>query len=597
MTDFPLSHFDKADVWGFDTETRDPNLLTLGPGNIRKDGYVCGFTIATRDVSLYLDLRHPDTLPETRERHTTILRWLCQQHKPVVGANLLYDLEWLATEGFTPKWELHDVQYAEPLLSEYDASYNLHALSVKYGLEEKATALLEDYCKAQRWTGAPQSHIYKMPVSAVRKYAELDGTLPVQILDKQTPSLKSQGLWDLYRLECALMPVLLQMRKTGVRIDIARYKEVCRAAVGKVKELSQELYSWAGGTFNLNSSAQLARILKKKGIEVPRKESGTPTVDAEVLGALEAQNVVAARKILQYRHFDSLFTKFLIPYAKYMHNGRIHCQFHPLRTDDYGAVSGRFSCSKPNLQQVSALKEDKWSDGNPVLQGRVVRSLFIPEDGCLWAKCDYSQLEYRVLAHYALGDGSDALRAAYNENPRVDYHQYIVDMTGFERRTAKRLNFGLGYGMGEATAARKFGWTLDESKHFIETFHEHAPYVRETRRRVLNKAKRAGYIKTFLQRRARVHPSRATHSIYNRLIQGTAGDIFKQALVSSYNAGIFNVLPLHLIVHDEADTSMPDKPEGREALKELTHVMETCVQLRVPLVVDPHVAPTWAEAD
>jgi DNA polymerase I-like protein with 3'-5' exonuclease and polymerase domains len=370
-------------------------------------------------------------------------------------------------------------------------------------------------------------------------------------------------------------------------------------------ELEETIHEWAGYEFDIKSTSQLAKLFKEKGIPVPRKsptalmqskgKEGNPNLDKEVLTSLSSTFPIC-KTILDYRHYDTLESMFLVPYLELHVGGRLHCNFNPLRSDDYGTVSGRFSSTKPNLQQVPA-SDDEDKDGLEALSGKIIRKLFIPEDDCEWIKADYSQIEYRIQAHYAVGPGSEELRAAYNNDPTTDYHQRIVDITGVDRRTAKRLNFGASYGMGIETTARKFGWTMEEAETFIGTYHENAPYVRATRKRIIETAERRGYIFTLLGRKARVHPSRSLHSMPNRLMQGSSADIMKKGMLDSYRAGVFNVLKPHLTVHDEMDCSKPRTKEGEEAKQELKRCMEKCVSMRVPVLMDIHAAKNWAEAD
>lgn len=597
---------------GFDIETKDPYVGAKGPGVYRKDGYVVGIALASKDKAVYLDIAHPDTSAEAKERNLRIAKTFLAKPTVKVGANIMYDLDWTINGmGIHVAGPYEDVQFAEPLLDEYRQTYSLSALAKEYGEEEKASGLLDEYCNQQGWKFKDaREHVWKMPAKVVAKYAELDGMLPLRIIKKQREAMERQGLMDIYRVECGLLPLLVQMRKQGVRIDMDKLKKTSLAVADKSFELQNELYEWAGQEFDIASSAQLAKVLDKKGIAYPRNaptefmkahgRQGNPNLDKESLTRMIMKGVDPhLETVLRWRHYNTLTSMFLLPYYDFIVDGRLHCLFNPLRSDSYGAVSGRFSSSKPNLQQVSAQSDDMFSGGSEgdLLEGQILRKLFIPEEGHLWAKLDQSQVEYRIGAHYAIGPGSEELRQAYVDNPLTDYHQHIQDITGFDRRTAKRLNFGASYGMGAEAASRKFYWSIEEATMFMEAYHKAAPHLKLTRKKVVEKAAKTGYIYTLLGRRARVHPSRKLHSLYNRLIQGTAADIMKKGMVDAYEAGLFNVLPPHITVHDEIDVSVPPTKIGEEALKELKRILEECVTLRVPLVVDCHKAVNWAEAD
>ncbi len=612
ITNEQVQLYKDARILAIDIEGRDPELLTKGPGTHRGEGYICGVGIGREspggDITHYLSLKHPDTPESERALNRAILKEILAAPVPKLGANIAYDVEWLNHEGYAVNGPLHDVQYAEPLLDEYSRSYSLDALSKKYSVHRKKTNVRENYHKTMGWPGKAIENIWRMPFAVAEEYCTNDLILPLEIFAKQRRSLKRQGLLDLYMMEIGLMPMLLQMRRNGVRIDEDKLAKVTMHAANKQFRLEQELHSWAGYDFNVGSTAQLAKIFDARGIEYPYKPptekmrtagktKGNPNIDKMALKAMAAKDPVC-NAILEYRHWNTMVNMFCSPYLEMAVDGRLYCQFHPLRSDNYGTVSGRFSSSKPNLQQVSAITEEGEEEGGlEDLKGQVLRELFIPEEGMVWAKSDYSQVEYRVIAHYAQGKGAVTLREQYNANADTDFHQYIMDMTGFDRRNAKRLNFGGAFGIGVKSAAQLFGWTMSDAQTFMETYHNAAPYIKETRNAVSQVAKQRGYIFTLLGRKARTHPSRKLHSMFNRLIQGSAADIFKKSMLAAYEAGVFDTLVPHLFVHDEVDTSVPRTKEGKEALAELEYIAENTVELSVPLKVDTHVGCNWAEAD
>ena len=595
-----------------DIETYDPDIKDKGPGTHRGQGHICGLGVATYDnegklINDYLSFSHPDTPPELRAQNMRQAKDILSWQMPKIGANIVYDIEWLQSQGFEVNGKYHDVQYAEPLLDEYRRSYSLKSLAEKYYLKAKQSSVLDRYAATMGWKGKGIEHIWRMPEKVAREYALVDVELPLDIFAKQQIELEKQNLWDLYLLETDLIPVILEMRKHGVRLDIPLLKKTIKQATEVLYNLKDEIRDWAGYDININSPKQLAERFDKEGINFPRNpltanmkakgiKLGNPNLNKQVLNKL-AQSHPICQKILDYRHYDTLINMFLHRYATDNVDGRLYCTFHPLRSDNYGTVSGRFSSSNPNLQQVSAKKEENVDGDLDALKGQVVRKLFIPDEGHRWAKADYSQVEYRIMAHYAQGKGSDELRESYNNNKHMDYHQRIVELTGFDRRDAKRVNFGGAYGIGVATASNLFGWSLDEAEIFMNAYHRAAPYIKSTRWKVSEVAARRRHIYTILNRKARVHPSRKLHSMFNRLIQGSAADIMKQAMVDAYKKGLFEELRLHLTVHDEVDVSYKDNKTGNEALVELVSTMEDAVKLKVPLLVDCHTGENWAEAD
>lgn len=588
-----------ADEIAIDTETKDPKLKTHGPGCYRGDGYICGLSASAGDgTSVYLPFSHPDVKPQDAVQYKRIAGCILASNSDKVGANIMYDLEWLGNEGYTVGGKHHDVQFAEPLLDEYSRTYNLEVLAKKYEERSKKTNVLEQYNETMGWKGKAIQNIWRMPSSVAGEYAITDVELPLSIIKKQRTELAKQGLLDVYRMECALMPLLLQMRKQGVRIDMDRLQRVMSHVTEQRFQATEALEGWAGHEINPNSTQQLAKLFDKKGIPYPRNpptikmrasgKPGNPNLDKMVLKAM-VDDYPICQNVLDWRHNNTLANTFLLNYIDFQVDGRIHGSFHPLRSDDYGTVSGRFSASKPNLQQVPSKDEEG------ALMGQIIRKLFLPEIGHRWAKLDYSQVEYRILAHYAMGPKSQELRRSYINNPKTDYHQLVIDWTGLNRLDVKRLNFGAAYGMGVATTAEINGWTMDQAAKNLERLHAAAPYLKPTRNAVNNQAKRRGYIYTIMGRRARFHPSRSPFSFFNRLIQGTAADVMKKGLVDAYEKGLFEILLPHLTVHDEVDVSVPETNEGDEALKELTHTMEHAIKFDVPLLVDCSIGENWAE--
>lgn len=593
-----------------DIETHDPKLITHGPGTHRGDGHICGVTFGCINEGVETSFYLPTAIPDSNlliTQFNPLIDSLLSVPCPKIGANIAYDIEWLQHcdyEIALPK--IHDVQYAEPLLNEYRRSYKLDSLAKQYVNDHKYTYILEEYNEKMQWQGEAIANLWRMPLEIQAKYAKQDAILPIKIFEKQKMHLESQKLYDLYELETGLIPCVLEMRKNGVRIDVKQLHKLSMYATDKLFDLDQAIYKWAGCEFNIGSASQLAKIFDNKGMPYPRHaptpkmqekgKQGNPNIDKNVLEKLSADYPIC-KTILKRRRFATMISLFLQPYTGFEANGRLYATFHPLRSDNYGTVSGRFSASKPNLTQVSA-KEEKDEEGiDEELQGKIVRKLFKPEEGHKWVKNDYSQIEYRVLANYAKGPAGEVLRESYNKSPDTDFHQIIMDESGFERRTAKTLNFGCLYGMGHLTAAQKYGWTVEQALDFVNGYHRAAPYVKTTRNQVIKIANQRGFIFTILGRKARVHESRKVFALFNRLIQGTAADIMKKAMLDCWNSGVFDVLKLHLTVHDEIDFSMPETKEGEEARKETTRLMENAVKLKVPVLVDSHIGDNWAEAD
>jgi DNA polymerase I-like protein with 3'-5' exonuclease and polymerase domains len=579
-----------------DIETYDPDLKTMGPGVYRKDGYILGFSFCDEQGHAeYINIGHKGLTGEERNVNIERVRIICATREAKIGANIMYDIDWLENwGGIRVNGDIHDIQIAEPLINEHQPSYSLNAQAERYLNETKQTDEIEAYCKHHEWEGSTANHFWKMPHSLLEKYAIQDARLPLAIFAKQKLILEEQGLWDLYRLECRLIPLLLQMRKVGVRIDENKKQKAAERIYKSIADLSEELYTAYGG-FNFNSTRDLAELFDKLGIAYGKTAKGNPSIKNDFLETVEHP---VAKKIAFVRKSDKVLHSFIAgAFTEYCIKGRIHCQFYPLKRDEGGTVSGRFSSQNPNLQQVPRPDEE---EGHEIL-GNICRSLFIPEEGCLWGKIDYNQIEYRIIAHFARGPMSEEIRERYRNNPKTDYHRVIMDWTGLNRPDAKRMNFGVAYFMGVTTMTQKFNWTYAKAEELKKRYYENVPFMVPTRNAVVDVGKGRGYIRTLLHRRARVDEemkeAHKEYVLFNRLIQGCAADIMKKAMVDAYEAGVFEVLFPHLTVHDEMDVSIPETKEGFEAFKEMKVIMETAIALKVPIIADAEVGPSWGEVE
>lgn len=610
-----LSYVDygKYPAIGVDIETKDPMLKEKGTGVYRRDGHILGVSFSNGHLAEYYPIGHLDTTPEETEKNLRFIRdqLLCPNRK--VFANAMYDLDWLTNyQKLEVNGPIDDVQIAEPLIDENRGSYSLNSLGEKYLQQGKESDEILDYCRQQGWSTGVKStgreHLWRMPQEIVAKYGATDSLLTMQVLQAQMEELEKQGLLELYNLETRLIPLLLQMRRQGVRLNKDKLVRVGMELSDIGFDLQEELNKLANDEVNPNSGKDLERLFKKEGVPVTYGEptdlmyargitKGNPKFDKQTLSRIQHP---LATKVLELRHIKTLLNLFIHPYPEFMVSERIHCNFNQLKSDEYGTVSGRFSSSNPNLQQVSSKKEEEFltSYSGELLNGKIVRKLFIPEEDCAWVKFDWSQIEYRLIAHYALGEGAERIRQRYNEDPNTDYHDELGKMAGIaDRKIVKTLNFGAAYGMGIKKMSATYGWDLDEAEEVYYRYHEKVPFVKETSNRVAVKAKRTGFIRTILGRRARLVDSSKGYVMFNRLIQGSAADLMKKAMVDAYEAGIYNVLFPHLTVHDELDQSVPRTKEGAEAANELKNIMEECVTLKVPIKADMEVGPNWGELD
>jgi DNA polymerase I-like protein with 3'-5' exonuclease and polymerase domains len=390
------------------------------------------------------------------------------------------------------------------------------------------------------------------------------------------------------------------MRFRGVRVDLEKAKFTAQWLRAEAKKAQAGLPG-----VDVWSADSIARAFDKAGLQYPRTAAGNPSFTRPWL---ETQHHPLAVAVLRVRQCEKAANPFVESYIlEDHHNGRVHCQFNQLRSDDYGAVSGRFSSSNPNLQNIPARDE---------VIGPMLRSLFIPEEGCLWRRADYSQIEYRLLTHYAVGPNGEELRERYRKDPKTNYHRMteamVLEETGVELgyKPAKNLNFGMVYGMGEDKLTRSLGVSPELGARLSNAYHTAMPSIRATYKAAERLALRRGYIRTILNRRRRFNrfeknkfnPDReqraGTHKSLNGLLQGGAADIMKKAMVDCYEAGLFAEdlcgIP-HLTVHDELDWSDIGTVRAAEAFAEVEHIMTTGVQLKVPLLLEMSTGANWGD--
>jgi len=613
-----------AKIISFDIETFDPQLKEKGTGVYRNDGYILGVSICTdTGFSEYYNLGHfykKDTRMneqqviekfamnvktynyshygidlQERRKNINYLKKVMASDADKLGANIKYDMDWLENWlGIKIKGKLHDVQIAEPLIDENRMRYNLDSLGHKYLDRGKMKTEIDAFCERNKLRGDSRKWLYLMPYKMVRKYALEDVHVPLEVFMKQRVILNEEGLNEIYDYEMRLSRLLLKMRKTGVRINEPQLADIKKKTVKKIDESQEELNNITGRRIpvNFNSGPELGFILDKLGLEYPITEkTRKPSITKPWLrNHMDDHHVFKViNDCRKYYKLNSTFLESQI--GGTVVNGRIHCSFNQLKSDDYGTVSGRFSSSNPNLQFIPANDPDI---------GKSIRSLFIPEEGYDWIKADYSQIEVRIISHYAMGQGSNDIRQAFIDSLDTDFHQWCADASGLStsmgeggRKYAKRINFGIFYGMGIDLLCQQLGMSKDEGKAFMKMYHAKLPFIKNTIHKVSAKALSRGYVKTLLGRHRRFPDGEKTYKAFNSIVQGTAADIMKKAMVDTYEAGIYDVLAPHITVHDEMDVSMPRTKEGIEATREMKQIMETCLPLKVPTVADFEIGKDW----
>jgi DNA polymerase I-like protein with 3'-5' exonuclease and polymerase domains len=593
-----------------DVETHDPQLRERGMGAWR-DGKLVGVAVGTQaGFRRYYPIAH-EIGPNLPKEY--VLAWLCREMArpvPKVGAKLLYDLSYFAASGVEVAGPFYDIQIAEPLLDETQLSYSLENISRRrLGVGKVEDDMSKWLTKA--FGQDVKGNIWRAPSAVVGPYAEGDVDLPLRIFEKQKAELKEQGLWDLFIMESKLIPMLVAMHRRGVPVDLARADELYNSMARRQADALARIEAASGIDVDLWAAASLARVFDKLGLPYPRTDkTNAPSFRKEWLAQ---QRHPVAGLIRDARGYDKLketFVKGVVLDGH--HNGKIHCQFNQLRSDAGGTVSGRMSSSNPNMQQIPIRNVD---------YGKQIRSMFVAEPGQRWWRFDWNQIEYRLIVHYAslmnLPGAADVVHK-YLTDPSTDYHKAVAAMTGLSRDDAKALNFGLAYGQGLWLLCHNLGVDQAEGTRIIDEYHAKAPYIRALSQMVSAKASRVGVIRTLGGRLRRFNMwerqedgktvyfkqqeagcKRAfTHAALNALIQGSAADIMKTAMVQIWESGVCNELGApHLTVHDELDGSVPPTQAAQEALAEVKRIMETCVTLHVPLKTDGGTGPDWGRIE
>lgn len=623
---------------GYDVETKDTDLLTAGPGWGRNAGHIVGISIAAiarngERWSGYYPIAHE--FP--REMHlncnpANVFAWakdmLETSHIPKVTANGIYDTGWFGHHGINVQGPIYDVQFAEALIDE-NAKVALDALGQKYLGHGKTTSKLYQYL-AKAYGGKPspnqRANLYRSPPSLAGPYAMEDSVMLFDILTQQWTDLENQHLTSLFQMECDTIPLYVEMRRVGVRINLQYAEEMYLELNTDIARIEAQFnYKYGVSVQSFNSAAQIAKVFDKLGIPYPRTDKGSGSFQKDWLKNLEHP---VGDEINEIRELHKLHGTFVRSYLLEKNvNGRIHCSFHPLKGDDNGTKTGRLSSSHPNLQNIPARTEI----------GKKVRKAFIPDIGHLcWEKNDYSQIEYRMLAHFACDSGDQSaatLRHNYRTNPDADYHNVVYDnvcpymgwdptddeLRANKRRHIKNTNFGLLYGQGQRKLALTMGFDADTAKTFFDGYHSGAPYVKPTMQMCADEVHQYGYVRTILGRRTRfnlwepIERNRGElrmalpfddaireygssikraydYRAVNYKFQGSAADVMKKAMHDCWKAGVFSVTGVpRLTVHDELDFSViDDSPMRREAHREMINILENTIPFDIPIRVDGH---------
>jgi DNA polymerase I-like protein with 3'-5' exonuclease and polymerase domains len=588
-----------------DLETYDPNLKTKGSGWPTKDGHIIGVAVASASGSWYFPIRHETGGNLDRKR---VMGWLANtcsdQRKTYVFHNAMYDVGWLSAEGIEIKGRIVDTMIVATLLDENRFSYSLNNVGRDYLQQRKDEKLLKD--AANEWGVDAKAEMYKLPPQYVGPYAEQDASLTLRLWDLFKGLIIKEEIQDVFELELRVLHTIIKMRQRGVRVDCDRADQTSKKLEQEERALIKKIKDDTGVAVDIWAAASVAKAFDAAGLEYPvTGGTGAPSFTKQFLAAHPHE---LPKLVVRARELNKARTTFIDTIFKHEHNGRIYADIHQLRSDEGGTITGRFSYSNPNLQQIPSRDE---------ILGPMIRSLFLPEEGCQWGAFDYSSQEPRIVVHYASllkFKGSLDFVSQYRDNPRSDFHQIAADIVGVPRKQAKTINLGLFYGMGVTKLSNQLGLSLEDGKKLFARYHEEVPFVKQLSEYASDVASKRGSIRTLLGRKCRydkwepasfgLHKPLShkeafaeygsnirrafTYKALNSLIQGSAADQTKKALVDLADEGI---LPM-IQIHDELALSIPDEATARKAKE----IMENCVQLEIPSVVDAELGPSWGEA-
>jgi DNA polymerase I-like protein with 3'-5' exonuclease and polymerase domains len=507
--------------------------------------------------------------------------------------------------GMKVNGKIVDTMIAAAVIDENRRSYSLNNLAFEYLGEIKAETDLNEAAKDHGVD--PKSEMWKLPAEHVGFYAEQDARLTYLLWQRFKHEINKQSLTTVWELESKVLPTILKMRQRGVRVDVEKASKLTIEFVAQEKVILHKINKIVGKNVDIWAARQIGEAFDKLKIEYPRTEkTGEPSFTQNWLHNSKHQ---ISQLIVQAREINKFHNTFLANILKYEHKGRVHAEINQLRSDSGGTVSGRLSMSNPNLQQLPARNKEF---------AKNIRGIFLPEEDHKWGSFDYSQQEPRMVVHYAASigegyEGSQELVKAY-ANASADFHQTIAELVGIERSQAKTIGLGLMYGMGKNKLALSLGLSKEEAEVLISKYNRKVPFVKMLSDRCMKKANDEGVIRTKKGRKCRfdmwetrdfgLHTAETfenavakygkdgikrafTYKALNRLIQGSAADQTKQAMVSCHEAGYLPILQ----IHDELCFNVKDGDELK-----IKEIMENCMEFKVPSVVDISIGDDFGQA-
>ena len=595
---FPnLLNYDEIAI---DLETKDPELKTMGSGSVTGRGEIVGIAVAVEGWSGYYPIAHGGGGNMDKDR---VMKWFADVlNTPAIKIfhNAMYDVCFIRSAGLRINGPIVDTMIAGSLVDENRFRYDLGSMGRDYLGRGKNEAVLKE--TAELWGVDPKSEMYKLPAIYVGEYAERDAEMTLELWQKMKQEIEHQDIKSIFDLETELFPCLVDMRFLGVRVNTEGAFALKNKLVEEEKECLLKVKKQTGVDVQIWAARSIEQVFQKLALSYDRTiKTNSPSFTKNFL---QNHPHPLVKLIARAREINKAHTTFIDTIIKHTHKGRIHAEINQLRSDSGGTVTGRFSYANPNLQQIPARNKEL---------GPQIRSLFIPEEGMKWGVFDYSQQEPRLVVHYAalqnlygVGDVLDA----YNDS-NVDFHQIVADMAEIPRSQAKTINLGLFYGMGKNKLQAELGINKEKADGLFRQYHSRVPFVKQLMDNVSSRAQNRGQIRTLLGRLCRFHlwePNQFgihkplshadaltehgpgikrayTYKALNRLIQGSAADMTKRAMIDLHKEGITP----HIQVHDELDISVTNDLEANR----IKDIMENAVELEVPNKVDYESGDNW----
>jgi len=591
------------DEIAIDLETRDPELKTRGSGSVIGLGEVVGIAVAVPGRKFYFPIAHGSGPNMDRKKTLEWFKDICASNATKIFHNAMYDVCWIRKLGIKINGLVVDTMIAASLIDENRFKYDLNSLSWDYLGFGKSEVALNEAAKSRGLD--PKADLWQLPAMEVGAYAEKDAELTLELWQVFKKEIIYQDVESIFNLETDLFPCLVDMRFLGVRVDVERAHKLKQDLQYQENLLLSQIKKESNIEVQIWAARSIAKVFDK--LKLPYDRTVKTQAPSFTKNFLQEHPHPVVKQIAQAREINKAHTTFIDTIIKYEHKERIHAEINQIRSDAGGTVTGRFSYNNPNLQQLPARNKDL---------GPMIRSLFLPEEGCHWGCFDYSQQEPRLVVHYAalhkfptVYDVIDA----YETDSSTDFHQTVADMAKIPRSQAKVINLGLFYGMGKAKLQAELGVSKDKAAELFDQYHAKVPFVKQLMNSASNRAQERGQIRTLLGRLCRFHlwePNQFgmhkamihedalrehgpgirrayTYKALNKLIQGSAADMTKKAMLELYKEGIL----AHIQIHDELDLSV----ESDAQAKKIIEIMENAVSLEVPNKVDYETGKTWGD--